>query len=571
MMRSKVAGAQRWVVKIGSALLTADGKGLDRAAMSVWVEQMVALHEAGVELVLVSSGAVAAGMSRLGWTARPSAMHELQAAAAIGQMGLVQAWESSFAEHGLHTAQILLTHDDLSDRKRYLNARSTLRALVELKAIPVINENDTVVTDEIRFGDNDTLAALVANLVEADLLVILTDRDGMFDADPRNNPDAKLIYEARADDPALDAVAGSVGGALGRGGMQTKLRAARLAARSGAHTIIVGGRLERVLDRLKAGERIGTLLSPERGMLAALRRQQRTDALTGLEAVEHALQAPADDDGVRAGARSQARRTQLGLHAATAQGPTDAASHGVQRRVIGAGFVDQFGMGVVARVGVEHTVAVGEDHQQVGFHQVGHQGSQGVVVAETDFVGDHRVVLVDHRDRLELHQRAQRTAGVEVALAVGQVVVGQQDLRRVKAVLGEAGFPGLHQAHLADGGSSLQFVHRAGARGPAEAAHPGGNRSGRDQHQLDTGLMQGHHLLDPHAHGCAIQPLAICRQQRTSDLYDPALRTCHFAPHHLQPWLEGWTRPSAAHNVIRDYIRDTGIPRYQNAARVSGA
>ncbi|AZD63103.1 Glutamate 5-kinase [Pseudomonas chlororaphis subsp. aurantiaca] len=268
-MRSKVTGAQRWVVKIGSALLTADGKGLDRTAMGVWVEQMVALHEAGVELVLVSSGAVAAGMSRLGWTARPSAMHELQAAAAIGQMGLVQAWESSFAEHGLHTAQILLTHDDLSDRKRYLNARSTLRALVELKVIPVINENDTVVTDEIRFGDNDTLAALVANLVEADLLVILTDRDGMFDADPRNNPDAQLIYEARADDPALDAVAGGTGGALGRGGMQTKLRAARLAARSGAHTIIVGGRLERVLDRLKAGERLGTLLSPERGMLAA--------------------------------------------------------------------------------------------------------------------------------------------------------------------------------------------------------------------------------------------------------------------------------------------------------------
>lgn len=232
-MRSKVTGAQRWVVKIGSALLTADGKGLDRQAMAVWVEQMVALHEAGVELVLVSSGAVAAGMSRLGWTSRPSAMHELQAAAAIGQMGLVQAWESSFAEHGRHTAQILLTHDDLSDRKRYLNARSTLRALVELKVIPVINENDTVVTDEIRFGDNDTLAALVANLVEADLLVILTDRDGMFDADPRNNPDAKLIYEARADDPALDAVAGGTGGALGRGGMQTKLRAARLAARSG--------------------------------------------------------------------------------------------------------------------------------------------------------------------------------------------------------------------------------------------------------------------------------------------------------------------------------------------------
>ena len=203
-MRSKVTGAKRWVVKIGSALLTADGKGLDRGAMAVWVEQMVALREAGVELVLVSSGAVAAGMSQLGWTSRPSAMNELQAAASIGQMRLVQAWESSFGEHGKHTAQILLTHDDLSDRKRYLNARSTLRTLVDLGVVPVINENDTVVTDEIRFGDNDTLAALVANLVEADLLVILTDRDGMFDADPRNNPEAQLIYEARADDPTLD-------------------------------------------------------------------------------------------------------------------------------------------------------------------------------------------------------------------------------------------------------------------------------------------------------------------------------------------------------------------------------
>lgn len=268
-MRDKVSGARRWVVKIGSALLTADGRGLDRASMAVWVEQMVALREAGIELVLVSSGAVAAGMSRLGWASRPKAMHALQAAAAVGQMGLVQAWESSFGEHGRHTAQVLLTHDDLSDRKRYLNARSTLRALVELGAIPVINENDTVVTDEIRFGDNDTLAALVANLVEADLLVILTDRDGMFDADPRSNPDAQLIFEARADDPALDAVAGGTGGALGRGGMQTKLRAARLAARSGAHTVIVGGRIERVLDRLRQGERLGTLLAPERGLLAA--------------------------------------------------------------------------------------------------------------------------------------------------------------------------------------------------------------------------------------------------------------------------------------------------------------
>ncbi|WP_421682479.1 glutamate 5-kinase [Stutzerimonas urumqiensis] len=268
-MRDKVAGAKRWVVKIGSALLTADGRGLDQGAMQAWVGQMVALREAGVELVLVSSGAVAAGMSRLGWSARPKAMHELQAAAAIGQMGLVQAWESSFARHGLHTAQILLTHDDLSDRKRYLNARSTLRTLVSLGVVPVINENDTVVTDEIRFGDNDTLAALVANLVEADLLVILTDRDGMFDADPRTNPSARLISEARADDPALDAVAGGVGGALGRGGMQTKLRAARLAARSGAHTVIIGGRIEQVLARLRAGEDIGTVLAPERSRHAA--------------------------------------------------------------------------------------------------------------------------------------------------------------------------------------------------------------------------------------------------------------------------------------------------------------
>jgi glutamate 5-kinase len=268
-MRNKVSGARRWVVKIGSALLTADGRGLDRAAMAVWVEQMVALRAQGVELVLVSSGAVAAGMSRLGWRERPSAIHELQAAAAIGQMGLVQAWESSFAEHGRRTAQILLTHDDLSDRQRYLNARSTLRTLVELDVVPVINENDTVVTEGIRFGDNDTLAALVANLVEADLLVILTDRAGMYDADPRHNPGAQLIQQARADDPSLDAVAGGVGGALGRGGMQTKLRAARLAARSGAHTVIVGGGIERVLSRLRNGELLGTLLTPERGLLAA--------------------------------------------------------------------------------------------------------------------------------------------------------------------------------------------------------------------------------------------------------------------------------------------------------------
>ncbi|MGA6099509.1 glutamate 5-kinase [Stutzerimonas marianensis] len=268
-MRDKVSGARRWVVKIGSALLTADGRGLDQDAMAVWVDQMVALRDAGIELVLVSSGAVAAGMSRLGWAARPKAVHELQAAAAVGQMGLIRAWESSFARRDQQTAQVLVTHDDLSDRKRYLNARSTLRTLIDLQVVPVINENDTVVTDEIRFGDNDTLAALVANLVEADLLVILTDRDGMFDADPRSNPQANLISEARADDPALDAVAGGTGGALGRGGMQTKLRAARLAARSGAYTVIVGGRIEQVLARLQQGERLGTLLAPERTRHAA--------------------------------------------------------------------------------------------------------------------------------------------------------------------------------------------------------------------------------------------------------------------------------------------------------------
>lgn len=262
-MREQVTQARRWVIKIGSALLTADGRGLDRGAMAVWVRQMVALREAGIDVVLVSSGAVAAGMSRLGWSLRPELVSELQAAAAVGQMSLVKAWESSFADHNERTAQILLTHDDLSDRKRYLNARSTLTKLLELGVIPVINENDTVATDEIRFGDNDTLAALVANLVEADLLVILTDQQGMYNADPRSNPDAQVIVQAAADDAALDAAAGGSAGALGRGGMQTKLRAARLAARSGAHTLIVGGSIERVIERLKEGELLGTLLTSD--------------------------------------------------------------------------------------------------------------------------------------------------------------------------------------------------------------------------------------------------------------------------------------------------------------------
>lgn len=269
--RDALRGARRVVVKIGSALLTNDGRGLDEAAIGGWVDQIAALHHQGIEVVLVSSGAVAAGMVRLGWQARPSAVHELQAAAAVGQNGLTQCYEHHFARHGLLTAQVLLTHDDLSNRKRYLNARSALRTLVDLRVVPVINENDTVVTDEIRFGDNDTLGALVANLLEAEALVILTDQEGLFDADPRRNPAATLIQEGRADDPALAAVAGG-GGALGRGGMTTKVQAARLAARSGAVTVIASGRQPEVLTRLAAGESLGTLLRPEEAPMAARKR-----------------------------------------------------------------------------------------------------------------------------------------------------------------------------------------------------------------------------------------------------------------------------------------------------------
>ncbi|SEF95622.1 glutamate 5-kinase [Billgrantia desiderata] len=269
--RDALRGARRVVVKIGSALLTNDGRGLDEAAIGGWVDQIAALHRQGLEVVLVSSGAVAAGMVRLGWQARPSAVHELQAAAAVGQNGLTQCYEHHFARHGLLTAQVLLTHDDLSNRKRYLNARSALRTLVDLRVIPVINENDTVVTDEIRFGDNDTLGALVANLLEAEALVILTDQEGLFDADPRHNPEASLISEGRADDPALAAMAGG-GGALGRGGMTTKIQAARLAARSGTVTVIASGRQPDVLTRLAEGEPLGTLLRPEEAPMAARKR-----------------------------------------------------------------------------------------------------------------------------------------------------------------------------------------------------------------------------------------------------------------------------------------------------------
>ncbi|WP_317933082.1 glutamate 5-kinase [Halioxenophilus sp. WMMB6] len=257
-LRSTLASKQRWVIKIGSALLTDNGRQLDSAAIAGWVGQMAAIAAQGKEVILVSSGAVAAGMSRLGWRQRPTRIHELQAAAAVGQMGLVQTYQELFQTFALHTAQVLLDHDDLSNRERYINARSTLNTLLELGVVPVVNENDTVVTDEIRFGDNDSLAALVANLVDADMLVILTDQDGMYTADPRKDPSAELISETKAGAPELEAMAGD-GGALGRGGMITKVRAARLAARSGTHTLVVGGRIEQVLSRLVAGDALGTL------------------------------------------------------------------------------------------------------------------------------------------------------------------------------------------------------------------------------------------------------------------------------------------------------------------------
>lgn len=269
--RLQVKKSRRWVIKIGSALLTNDGRGLDQTAMADWVRQIAALVNDGYEVVLVSSGAVAAGMSRLGWRERPVAIHQLQAAAAVGQSGLVQAYEQEFQKYGLVAAQVLLDHDDLSSRQRYLNSQSTLKTLTSLGAVPIVNENDTVVTDEIRFGDNDTLGALVANLVEADTLCILTDQRGMFDSDPRNNPLAQIIHERSALDPTLDAMAGD-GGLLGRGGMTTKVRAARLAARSGAHTIIVGGRIVNSIARVAEGEELGTLLFAVQEPIAARKR-----------------------------------------------------------------------------------------------------------------------------------------------------------------------------------------------------------------------------------------------------------------------------------------------------------
>lgn len=267
--REQLGKSQRWIVKIGSALLTNDGRGLDVEAIGGWVAQIAELRQRGVEVLLVSSGAVAEGMCRLGWSSRPHALYELQAAAAVGQMGLVQAYESRFQQFGLHTAQILLTHDDLSNRQRYLNARSTLRALLKLGVIPVVNENDTVAYEEICLGDNDTLAAMVANLVEANLLVILTDQQGMYERDPRQDPAATLLTEVRAGDPELEKMAGGGGGLLGRGGMLTKVRAAARAARSGTATLVVSGRLPEVLQRIARGDSVGTLFRPGQGVVAA--------------------------------------------------------------------------------------------------------------------------------------------------------------------------------------------------------------------------------------------------------------------------------------------------------------
>ncbi|MFN0039860.1 MAG: glutamate 5-kinase [Burkholderiales bacterium] len=277
-VKSAVCEAGRLVVKIGSSLVTNEGQGLDHAALATWAEQIAALTKAEKQVVLVSSGAVAEGMQRLGWARRPHALHELQAAAAVGQMGLVEAYESCFRKYNLRTAQILLTHEDLSNRKRYLNARTTLRTLLDLGVIPVINENDTVATEEIRFGDNDTLGALVTNLIEADVLVILTDQSGLYTGDPRRTAGAVLVTDAKAGDPELERMAGGVGSEFSRGGMLTKVQAARRAARSGAATVIASGREPNILVRLAAGEKIGTQLLPETLTITA-RKQWLADHL----------------------------------------------------------------------------------------------------------------------------------------------------------------------------------------------------------------------------------------------------------------------------------------------------
>lgn len=282
MTPSNTAGvlrdARRIVVKVGSSLVTNEGRGLDQAAIEEWCRQLAALVREGRELIMVSSGAIAEGMKRLGWRTRPHEIHELQAAAAVGQMGLAQMYETRFREHGLGSAQVLLTHADLADRERYLNARSTLLTLLKLGVVPVINENDTVVNDEIKFGDNDTLGALVANLVEADALVILTDQKGLYTADPRKDPSAQFVHEAQAGDPVLESMAGGAGSSLGKGGMITKILAAKRAAGSGASTVIAWGREPDALLRLARGESIGTLLLAQTAKTQA-RKQWMADHL----------------------------------------------------------------------------------------------------------------------------------------------------------------------------------------------------------------------------------------------------------------------------------------------------
>jgi glutamate 5-kinase len=276
--RSLIRSAQRWVIKVGSSLVTDGGKGIDPQAIANWAAQIAVLRAQGREVLLVSSGAIAEGMKRLGWASRPHEIHELQAAAAVGQMGLAQAYESGFATWNMKTAQILLTHEDIADRRRYLNARSTLHTLLQLGVVPIINENDTVVTDEIKLGDNDTLAALVTNLIEADVLVILTDQPGLYTEDPRKNAQAQLISQGRASDPGLIEMAGGAGSAIGTGGMATKVRAAQRAARSGAATIIASGLEPDVLARLAAGDALGTCLVADMAPVAA-KKQWLADQL----------------------------------------------------------------------------------------------------------------------------------------------------------------------------------------------------------------------------------------------------------------------------------------------------
>ena len=265
-------------MKVGSSLVTDDGKGINTEAVAQWAAQIAALRKQGREVVLVSSGAIAEGMKRLGWVSRPHEIHELQAAAAVGQMGLAQAYESGFSKWQLKTAQVLLTHEDISDRRRYLNARTTLNTLLAYGVVPIINENDTVVTDEIKLGDNDTLASLVTNLIEADVLVILTDQAGLYTADPRKDSSATLVALAKATDPALEAMAGGAGSGIGKGGMITKIKAAQRAARSGAATVIASGREPEVLPRLASGERVGSCLVADLAPIAA-KKQWLADQL----------------------------------------------------------------------------------------------------------------------------------------------------------------------------------------------------------------------------------------------------------------------------------------------------